>query len=160
MFFFFFQAEDGIRDGTVTGVQTCALPISSRMPPVGFFGADKGAALFSNGYPLAYRREVDTAHAVLQGRRFESAAVNHGIAFGRVRSRELKCGGRITAIGGVNVAAPKRLPEVCADVDPVTACSRPPLRLELGLVVVGLRLAGFQRSELGCCRTFQARFGH
>src|SRR5258706_5851879 len=29
-FFFFFQAEDGIRDWSVTGVQTCALPISSR----------------------------------------------------------------------------------------------------------------------------------
>src|SRR5690348_17799878 len=28
-FFFFFQAEDGIRDGRVTGVQTCALPISN-----------------------------------------------------------------------------------------------------------------------------------
>src|SRR5205807_2900743 len=28
-FFFFFQAEDGIRDYKVTGVQTCALPISS-----------------------------------------------------------------------------------------------------------------------------------
>src|SRR5258706_11190265 len=28
-FFFFFQAEDGIRDWSVTGVQTCALPISS-----------------------------------------------------------------------------------------------------------------------------------
>src|SRR5690348_11110378 len=28
MFCFFFQAEDGIRDGRVTGVQTCALPIS------------------------------------------------------------------------------------------------------------------------------------
>src|SRR2546430_8804641 len=27
LFFFFFQAEDGIRDLTVTGVQTCALPI-------------------------------------------------------------------------------------------------------------------------------------
>src|SRR5207248_6151761 len=27
--FFFFQAEDGIRDRTVTGVQTCALPISA-----------------------------------------------------------------------------------------------------------------------------------
>src|SRR3989338_1480393 len=26
---YFFQAEDGIRDGTVTGVQTCALPIST-----------------------------------------------------------------------------------------------------------------------------------
>src|SRR5580692_1849204 len=31
IFFFFFQAEDGIRDLTVTGVQTCALPIS-RVP--------------------------------------------------------------------------------------------------------------------------------
>src|SRR5207253_3893128 len=29
LFFFFFQAVDGIRDGHVTGVQTCALPISS-----------------------------------------------------------------------------------------------------------------------------------
>src|SRR3989475_5370824 len=29
--FFFFQAEDGIRDLTVTGVQTCALPISRVM---------------------------------------------------------------------------------------------------------------------------------
>src|SRR5205085_8307825 len=28
--FFFFQAEDGIRDLTVTGVQTCALPICER----------------------------------------------------------------------------------------------------------------------------------
>src|SRR2546430_10828943 len=28
-YFFFFQAEDGIRDLTVTGVQTCALPISA-----------------------------------------------------------------------------------------------------------------------------------
>src|SRR5260370_14095774 len=27
VFFFFFQAEDGIRDSSVTGVQTCALPI-------------------------------------------------------------------------------------------------------------------------------------
>src|SRR5438309_8296524 len=30
LIYFFFQAEDGIRDGTVTGVQTCALPISAR----------------------------------------------------------------------------------------------------------------------------------
>src|SRR5437868_9600242 len=27
LFYFFFQAEDGIRDRNVTGVQTCALPI-------------------------------------------------------------------------------------------------------------------------------------
>src|SRR5688572_31859765 len=32
--FFFFQAEDGIRDLTVTGVQTCALPIFSSSPAV------------------------------------------------------------------------------------------------------------------------------
>src|SRR5437867_8302095 len=31
IFFFFFQAEDGIRDRTVTGVQTCALPIFNRV---------------------------------------------------------------------------------------------------------------------------------
>src|SRR2546426_1287321 len=30
--FFFFQAEDGIRDYKVTGVQTCALPISGKGP--------------------------------------------------------------------------------------------------------------------------------
>src|SRR5262249_59778515 len=29
--FFFFQAEDGIRDWSVTGVQTCALPICHRL---------------------------------------------------------------------------------------------------------------------------------
>src|SRR5207302_10257541 len=32
MSFFFFQAEDGIRDFHVTGVQTCALPISRTAP--------------------------------------------------------------------------------------------------------------------------------
>src|SRR5436305_6273053 len=31
IFFFFFQAEDGIRDADVTGVQTCALPISLQL---------------------------------------------------------------------------------------------------------------------------------
>src|SRR5687768_18021686 len=33
-FFFFFQAEDGIRDVAVTGVQTCALPICPEPPSV------------------------------------------------------------------------------------------------------------------------------
>src|SRR5207249_8304808 len=32
-FFFFFQAEDGIRDRNVTGVQTCALPIWAPQRP-------------------------------------------------------------------------------------------------------------------------------
>src|SRR5207302_4938332 len=36
--FFFFQAEDGIRDFHVTGVQTCALPISARWKHLGIYG--------------------------------------------------------------------------------------------------------------------------
>src|SRR5699024_11576155 len=35
---FFFQAEDGIRDRNVTGVQTCALPIYSKWYLVGLLG--------------------------------------------------------------------------------------------------------------------------
>src|SRR5690349_24052282 len=35
-FFFFFQAEDGIRDLYVTGVQTCALPICGTGPLTGY----------------------------------------------------------------------------------------------------------------------------
>src|SRR2546430_10990394 len=42
--FFFFQAEDGIRDLTVTGVQTCALPISVSCDEARLLiGADPGA---------------------------------------------------------------------------------------------------------------------
>src|SRR2546422_8967909 len=41
-FFFFFQAEDGIRDVAVTGVQTCALPISSFVD-----AADEGELFFA-----------------------------------------------------------------------------------------------------------------
>src|SRR2546430_4203778 len=47
MFFFFFQAEDGIRDLTVTGVQTCALPIS-----VSEFIMLQGRSLRWRGRPL------------------------------------------------------------------------------------------------------------
>src|SRR2546429_2542184 len=50
---FFFQAEDGIRDVAVTGVQTCALPISSSyffslfaiLPSIGQAGRKSGACL-------------------------------------------------------------------------------------------------------------------
>src|SRR5438876_6537556 len=46
---FFFQAEDGIRDGRVTGVQTCALPISAALideiPVLAVLGAATGEGL-------------------------------------------------------------------------------------------------------------------
>src|SRR2546428_10811157 len=46
--FFFFQAEDGIRDLIVTGVQTCALPISSAASSPSDAGAG-GAGLADSG---------------------------------------------------------------------------------------------------------------
>src|SRR2546430_9514773 len=42
---FFFQAEDGIRDLTVTGVQTCALPISIEEADLLLFVVDAKAGL-------------------------------------------------------------------------------------------------------------------
>src|SRR6266702_6629911 len=48
--FFFFQAEDGIRDGHVTGVQTCALPISSVLPARGSSGSEGVRPVSSGGW--------------------------------------------------------------------------------------------------------------
>src|SRR5207253_7271189 len=50
---FFCQAEDGIRDGHVTGVQTCALPISMGGAPKGYDAA-------------AYGRDIQVFRAFLQ----------------------------------------------------------------------------------------------
>src|SRR5205823_10952564 len=54
-FYFFFQAEDGIRDKLVTGVQTCALPILSN------------SALTGRGGDEAPRWPAKTAGLVLAG---------------------------------------------------------------------------------------------
>src|SRR5262249_60068714 len=43
-FVFFFQAEDGIRDWSVTGVQTCALPISADLETIVQKAIEKDAA--------------------------------------------------------------------------------------------------------------------
>src|SRR2546430_4908379 len=80
-FFFFFQAEDGIRDLTVTGVQTCALPISD--DDLGLRAA------------VAARQPVHDFGAVLRARRDELLVAPariraHGLAVlvGRLRSEE------------------------------------------------------------------------
>src|SRR5699024_11960497 len=49
VFFFFFQAEDGIRDRNVTGVQTCALPISGTQKTAGT-AAPAEWRMFSSGH--------------------------------------------------------------------------------------------------------------
>src|SRR6266403_5424505 len=52
-FFFFFQAEDGIRDLYVTGVQTCALPISNRLVKTMLGGwQTSGIVTLESGLPL------------------------------------------------------------------------------------------------------------
>src|SRR5207245_7939763 len=55
---FFFQADDGIRDATVTGVQTCALPIST-----GHAGTPRRSSV-----PCGYQD-----HATRSGRRYWSS---------------------------------------------------------------------------------------
>src|SRR5260370_27962884 len=62
---FFLQEEDGIRDSSVTGVQTCALPIFAR-------GAGYSLFLTSEGAVLALQHGQDAAHA---GRNVESVAM-------------------------------------------------------------------------------------
>src|SRR5216684_8625287 len=56
VFFFFFQAEDGIRDVAVTGVQTCALPIYCAGRLVVDVevarGVDQGVRRFANRGPF------------------------------------------------------------------------------------------------------------
>src|SRR5256886_7861925 len=51
--FFFFQAEDGIRDLTVTGVQTCALPISARASTPSSGTAMRARSAIAPSNPLA-----------------------------------------------------------------------------------------------------------
>src|SRR5688572_33274939 len=63
-FFFFFQAEDGIRDLTVTGVQTCALPIStsritSAADVIREVATEKGASLTEVALACNLRRSEE-----------------------------------------------------------------------------------------------------
>src|SRR3954449_13634919 len=89
--FFFFQAEDGIRDESVTGVQTCALPISgvaARPRPVG----DACGERRRSGRAREDRKSVVEGKSVdLGGRRFikkkkpkKRKAIKGGAGGGRV----------------------------------------------------------------------------
>src|SRR5260370_27885530 len=61
MFVFFFQAEDGIRDSSVTGVQTCALPILTFDLPL-----DAGAVTINFNFcrQCRHSNQVSVAHVV------------------------------------------------------------------------------------------------
>src|SRR5256885_9197151 len=78
--FFFFQAEDGIRDYKVTGVQTCALPISARRrrraPSLGRRPRDVGIILRGlaavEHAVIAYDADAAEPHALGEARRGRS----------------------------------------------------------------------------------------
>src|SRR5688572_31993662 len=72
LLFFFFQAEDGIRDLTVTGVQTCALPISG-----GAHRARPGEGIGEAGQRDRQDRRGE-AEGVLRGLRPAGTAVREG----------------------------------------------------------------------------------
>src|SRR5690625_2376428 len=87
MVVFFFQAEDGIRDGHVTGVQTCALPISitsSGAINIEFnhVDAQKGLALET----LAKGMGIDMQDVMTLGDNFNDASMlqmaGRGVAMG------------------------------------------------------------------------------
>src|SRR3712207_8896811 len=86
--FFFFQAEDGIRDIGVTGVQTCALPIwcwytYPRFVAAGWFGA------YARTYPLLRSMNVPDLRQ-LSGSR--STPARAAPAQRRLRSEERRVG--------------------------------------------------------------------
>src|SRR5256885_15360977 len=58
--FFFFQAEDGIRDYKVTGVQTCALPISARC------GRPARVALLRDALLLGAQLGIEGAERIIE----------------------------------------------------------------------------------------------
>src|SRR5262249_59740693 len=64
--FFFFQAEDGIRDWSVTGVQTCALPISAAEMLEASAGdlELKDGAVQVKGVPQLRKTLAEIAHAI------------------------------------------------------------------------------------------------
>src|SRR6266404_6790472 len=90
IFFFFFQAEDGIRDKLVTGVQTCALPISG----------------FGGGYAGVYGQAVEMVEAGCwrPGRKSFAAEIGETL----LEADEVGCGLRVAGgdgAAGAGVAA-------------------------------------------------------
>src|SRR5436189_2722854 len=84
VFFFFFQAEDGIRDTSVTGVQTCALPISL----AALFGADAGVCAL--GIDQRHQRQREAFGEPHQPQRLAIAfGLGHAVVeIGRASCRE------------------------------------------------------------------------
>src|SRR5438046_6032126 len=92
---FFFQAEDGIRDWSVTGVQTCALPILGGGVDKHYFNLYPSAHIswkpgYSTEFQLSYSRRVDrpTAKDLNPFPEFRDARTVYAGKIGRASCRE------------------------------------------------------------------------
>src|SRR3989442_7352367 len=90
-FFFFFQAEDGIRDADVTGVQTCALPISSSVAAL----EDVARRVGAEG--VQFNDRVAKISIVGVGMRSHSGVAARMFEIGRASGRER---GEISVVAG------------------------------------------------------------
>src|SRR5437879_13437661 len=91
IYFFFFQAEDGIRDTSVTGVQTCALPISRRPRHVAGRGRPGGdRARGTSGRGRAARDGGDGRREAGAGERSEERRVGKECGAGWRAAHERK----------------------------------------------------------------------
>src|SRR5688572_31210234 len=90
-FFFFFQAEDGIRDLTVTGVQTCALPIFAAWLTIPQMPRRTRTAILAAAVPTIVTVAVEWAGVMQPGNVMRAvAAVPIGAACGWIFVRLLR----------------------------------------------------------------------
>src|SRR5207245_5807192 len=135
---FFFQAEDGIRDATVTGVQTCALPIFLLA-----FGLQwlRKAILRASGYKALhdedeiFRRETEAARAAagerragldwyaftlsfkgvfLEGLEVAFIVITFGSSAGRLTLAAIAAAAALVVVGGAGLAVTAALSRVAA----------------------------------------------
>src|SRR6267154_6535387 len=115
---FFFQAEDGIRDGRVTGVQTCALPISRRITALETALGERLILRTTRKLTVTELGQavLEHAHQVQQGAEAAGALADN---------RKLEPGGRlrVTMATDLDVMAPflaeflARYPAIVLEVD-------------------------------------------
>src|SRR5690349_24953145 len=94
-FVFFFQAEDGIRDLYVTGVQTCALPICSRK------------------WPLNHRQWRERIHPIPHYARSSTRATQQALRAGARRLRRGPVPARPRANGALSRSEERRVGKEC-----------------------------------------------
>src|SRR2546430_2730590 len=105
--FFFFQAEDGIRDLTVTGVQTCALPISpaAASSSTNITYASCAAVLIlliAVGRPRNgpnHRRKVNAPSPISTSRATTAAVSHHGTSPSHAHSTNTVTSSSLSAVG-------------------------------------------------------------